>query len=461
MFDWIKVENLDPRLITISASGKINSDNFPLALALRGIYTRQDLVVPALGEVTFINNDPHVQVTSTGNHIFFSTNFVPSNLNFIWSDNSYLRDTITLRSTNGFTIASGGGNSIMFSPNAVHSLQSLKGNLTLDTEGDINAFTDTSQRSISFSLAKITESTVDPSSFIDTTKVITEEGLSLAGEVIPSFTSVFQSGNLLQVAGLTGTNIVKPQFTQLTCTSINFIGSSVFENSGQIQVTSDSVSLPADLLQIDFKPAYEYSFGASSYSLISGIYTQTFTHSGAKRPLWITMEVQGSQLGFGRPFSRVLSYIEQQDYLDQIPSTTSGIQNKYLALMANPDNLTGSTLTTYQSLLADIMGDYLTFNHNVAPYVALTGAISQLSPPKSTNYMALVTGTALTSTGSMPLLTGLVAGKSDFQYIVGELEKPQLPAYYYEFTDSQVSIYLKSPTATPPSGSAKILFAHA
>ena len=457
MFDWIEVENLDPRLVQVESGGKISVDKFADTLLVRSFSTSQDLVTQVFGDINFVNTDSRLSLVSTGDTIFFGSSYIPAFLDLVWVDNFYLRDNINFYSDREFLVSNEYPNSIRFSPNAVHTVKSLSGDLTVETEGNLSNFTDTSQRSISFTLGTISEEDIDTDSEIDSKILEVVGGIVVDDETHPDFTNAFYSGNYCIIQGVTGSEIVSPKLSELHTQKLLVSGSDIFENSGQLWLNNSLVSISGSLERTYFKPSISYTMSSGDYIFSSGTYRHSYVHNLGMFPLWITVDFLGRQRGFGRSFDKVLSYTEQQYYTAQIPSYASGITNNYLDLMANPDNLTGTYLTTYQSLIADIMSDHLTFPDNPSPYVSLTGAIVSLGPPKSVEYLNVVTGGYLSATGGMLLLTGLVAYKTGLYWATSELEKPQEIAYYVDFTSNSIDVYFKNPTSSLPSGAVRAI----
>jgi len=458
MFDYIQVENLDPRLITVSSNGKIETSLFADTLFLKGLLGQNNTFAKAVGDINFTSTDPLLSIIALSGSIQFSSSFERTKVSSVWCDGFYLNGDITIVSDKGFT-PSAQGNDVFLAPNAVHSLGGKNSDLTLFGLGNVLLFTNTEQNSINLSLDVIDDTNIDPNSYIDAKAVVASQGISVSRDLIPEFLH-FQQG---AVQGLTGVVLLDSTIGQLTVANVALDSVNLFENAGQLVISGNTPSVSfssGTQCSSVFMPA-SYSGSFSSFThLFSGIYYQSVPLS--KYPLSLEIDFSSNNTGFAQDFSTVLSYQERVYYTQQLTPLNSGISSKFINMMNNPDNLSGSTLTNYYAMLSDLMGNYIVLTNFGTPYSSLTGSIG-LYPGKSGTYLPIVTG--ILSPSTVTILNSFVSDKLSLNSTNALLNLPSDLVYYYELqtpsgsTSPNLVLFLKSPTATPPTGTYKGLFA--
>lgn len=456
MFDWIETENLDPRLITVNSGGKISTEYFPTVSLLGKVRTAEDFTQAALGNVRFLSNSSDLQISSTGQIVQFASNFRPSTLDYIWADNFYLTNNITLSSDKNFSISSS-DSTVTFGPNALHSVNGLRGDLDIFGVGNLSISADRAANKVAILLEKIDSSNIDESSSLTTRYFRSTEGVRVDSALYPDFPSIIQSGNVTYLQGITGVSISSPNLSEMRQSALNFPDSSLLDNQGQIVFSSSGVSFPTGthLYGAQLPAVLEYSL--SNYVLTSGTYSVSITHNKGQSPLFLAVDFDGSQIGLGKPFSSVLSAIQETQVQTQIPAYNQSLQDLFLLIMPNPDGLSGSTLTDYTEFVSDLMGDFLALEPASTPMDSLVNAINALvDPVKKAKYLSLL---SILTPSTLGNLESVVTVKLDIYEASDTLLLPKSLAYYYQFTENTFSLFLKSPTVTPPTATVKILFA--
>ena len=181
--------------------------------------------------------------------------------------------------------------------------------------------------------------------------------------------------------------------------------------------------------------------------------TQVYTHNTGKPLVWAQVNISGSQAGLYNSYSKVISYEEKQTYQGLIPVYSSTMETQFTYLFSNPAPFTGTTFTTYSGLISDIMADKLSLVRASSGFVSLQNATTGNAP-----YTSLL-GTINSSYPAIKTsFSTLVDAKLDLYDATVILQRPQVAAYYYEFTPDAFSVYLKSPSFTPPTISARLFF---
>lgn len=462
MFDYIAVENLDPRLITVTSGGKIQTDQFADTLFLKSLMGQNNVFSSAVGDIVFTSTDPSLSIINQSGTIYFSSSYERTLVSSIWSASNYLSDTVALNSDEGFTCSSV-STGVLLSPNAVHSLNTKVGDLSLFGLGNLSLFTDTEQNSLNLSVLKIDDTNIDINSNILAGKIQAEVGVSLARDLMPDFTHFGNTSNLLSIQGLSGVVLEKPTIGQVTASKVSLSATgAIFSNSGQLVfsgATSVSVVSGTHLGPVHLSAYCSGSFTNYTH-LGSGVYTQSIPL--ARYPLSLDISFNNTNTGFGQDFTKVLSYVERDAYNQQLVAINSGISSKFISLMDNPDSLSGTTLTDYRAMLTDLMANYIVLTDFGTPYSSLTGSIG-LYPSKSAVYLPIITG--ILSSGTVSILTNFTSDKLDLGEVNTLLSKPNTLAYYYELQNPSGSsttnlvLFLKSPTQSPPSGAFLGIFA--
>jgi hypothetical protein len=461
MFEYIQVENLDPRLITVSSNGKIETSRFADTLFLKSLLGQNNTFVGGVGDIIFTSTDPLLSIVNESGTIYFSSSFERTLVKNVWVDGRYLQNTVEFVSDTGFTCTSE-GLGIRLNPNSVHSLNTKTGDISIFGLGNTLLFTDNDQGSISISLDTVDATNIDTSSFINAKKVQSRAGLSVSRDLTPDFIQfTADSNSAVVIQGLSSVTVDAPVIGQVSASTLSIGSSTISENSGQIIFSgASSLALGSGnhLSACFFTPAYSGLF--SNFTHIgSGVYYQSVPLSG--NPLTLEIDFSSSNVGFGSDFSSVLSFEERIYYTQQLAPLSSGVSSKFISLMDNPDSLTGTTLTNYYAMLSDLMGDYIVLSDFGTPYASLTGSIG-LYPAKSGIYLPIITG--VLTTGTVNTLNSFTSSKLALNAVSDMLDLPSDLVYYYELQTPSGSstpnlvLFLKSPTQIPPIGSYRGIF---
>jgi len=385
---FIESESIDSLLVRVNQEGRVDGVTFPTESLLASISTNLDIIDKAVGEIKIIIQDDRIEANVQGSIIYLSSDYRQNNVSRIWAGNNYLRDSISLSGSGlGFSTT---GSSLHLENLGVSSIQGLSNNLSWLAEGNIKALTDQEHKAIGFSVGALDSSNINTNSELVVGKVTSREGIVLDSVYYPELVNLSLQSGILSVSGPSGTVIVSGTLQDVHADQISLGNYTLSDNHGELRVSGVEVSFGTGSLLYHAQGIYVETHTIENYELLDvnlGTYKGTIEHSLDLSPVMVHVDFSGSQLGFNRPYSQVLSY-KQADYTAGLLSEKAEeVRDIINQLMLNSDNISNQSLTYFNEIVNGL--DNNTFNLIAAEgegFIRLSNAINLISEPNKTRY---------------------------------------------------------------------------
>lgn len=440
MNSQIEVSSLDPRLVKVGTDGRISGFYFPNEITVRGVGTASDILEQSVGEITLHTTEPDkLDIYYSGNIIYFSSNFEKSLVTKVWAGNSYFNDFIDLISDNQFTVSST-GNSIVFSPNALHSINGLNGDLNFYAFGNTSIFTDSLQNNIELYINVLDDSNFSRSSDILSKEIYVSKGMLVNYRKFPSLVNLSDLDGVLSVIGPTGCVIQSGCLSNLYTDEIKFNSSSLKNREGSLYVESPSMGF-AEGTHLVGALGLSSSVHELNFIPVSGDHFVA-TVPLANPILSVNIQIQN---GFTQNlFSKVLGFNESSSIKIDSEELSKSCATYIADLLSNPSSLSGQEYVDYFTLVTGIAADNYQINHSSSTSGSLVGVIEP-----DLNY--IVTGNVVNLYTS-GILYNLTEAKASLYQNEELLARPKTAALFYDFDSTAFRVHLKNPSENQPTG---------